>query len=260
MQTKKVDTGRPEIKRMHAGGETARAIYSTGGLADRLRRARHHNTADRSMGIGRPAQNEDGTRTYRLALEPSDEPAPQEQCPRCGQSHGDPGQEVVHGLLITCHHPFHEPVNKQDPTGPGGGDIVYFGTRHPLIGFRFEDDTQFVRGERWSVLVGPGGQPLPRRRDLVDLAPIWRWGGPSLTLAHYQLAVDLLAHAVGDAKTLEAYKAFGRHIIPHLISPWTLNQGRIAAMVDWLLEHGGGDPADNDDRQTLIVHIVEGSQ
>lgn len=122
MQLKRVTTHPRRIKRLYAGGPKARAIYAPGGLAAKLRAAREHNTADRTMSVaGRPPANEDGTRTYRLALPGSTggesppsgddspnsggsapEPGPETRCPHCGE--WDPGfiDANFDGCPVTC--------------------------------------------------------------------------------------------------------------------------------------------------------------
>lgn len=187
----------PRSKKAIVGGPLARAIYGAGGLADRLRAARARNTEDQ----GRPAMNDDGTRTYHLVEASAESRC--EFCGRwtvgadgecrfcslsrvemvgCGDCHcpaGSDAQTRVGDLTVTCHCDCHHCDDEE---------VVYSGKR-----FVVRNGEQV---EAWEVY--RNGEPFIGNRGKRTG---YAWGtSKSTTAKSFSLTVDILEDVDGHGQ------------------------------------------------------------
>lgn len=90
-------------------------------------------------------------------------------------------------------------------------------------------------GTREVLVIGPrGDQTLSPRDDLKSFAIGFDWGrtGPGAS----QLAIALLAHAVGDAEALSFHEGFAFHFVSALPTRWAKSADDIRAAAKWIRE------------------------
>ncbi len=85
-----------------------------------------------------------------------------------------------------------------------------------------------------GVVVTVNGEPLPERRDIVDLSDDgfeWSFEGE----APAQLAVAILADHLGDAaKAKRLYEPFMREIVANFANEWSMTSDDVALAVQAL--------------------------
>lgn len=222
-----------QSKKAIIGGPLARAIYGPGGLADRLRAARARNTEDQ----GRPAMNDDGTRTYHLVEASAESRC--EFCGRwtvgadgecrfcslsrvemvgCGDCHcpaGSDAQTRVGDLTVTCHCGCHD----------GEDEVVYSGKRF------VERDGELV--EAWEVY--RGDKPLTR---MFSPHITIRWGQDEKGRFRHgsvMLAWSMCADALGvDERhpVKNIAEAFARRFVVKFPDFWSLTRSEVLALID----------------------------
>lgn len=218
----KVTTPSPQIKRRVIGGPTARGIYGHDGLASRLRKAREHNTMDRTYGIGRPPMNDDGTRTYMLVEPPPREPVHLEgHCDRCCCPDATAGEFVVDGHLVTCHCDCHD------------DKVVYHGERRST---RRRGTHDHQRRRHAYTVITRDGKSVQCREDVRRLAHSRDWGPRSTRSTRERLALDLCIDLLDDIeRSLAIYERLAEELFAKLTSgDWTISARELRRLVEIL--------------------------
>ena len=255
---KKVATSTSKIKRRFVGGSRVRSIYGPGGLADRLRAvrtAKKHNTMDRTHGIGRPPQNDDGTRSYQLVSRVSrfddDEvvdvfhiSGPPTRCPSCDAD--DPGfiDYIDPDLPVRCDFCSHETTLSEwaddcheDEDEEAGDDhqaadtagaevVTYRGVRRTLPSWDLEPIA--------TTTITRDGAELPWREDLRVVTLCRDWGPRSHEMSRKRLALDLACDVLNnDDRALSVYEVLSEALIHNLVGDeWEITADQLRSGIE----------------------------